>query len=63
MSAKRPYRDAMPWERVVEIMSKDVGSGIDAECFEAVRRWHDRSALASRVEQQLQEVERLISEL
>ncbi len=63
MSAQRPYRDAMPWERVVELMAKDVGSGIDGDCFAALQRWHDRSSMESRVEQQMIEVERLLADL
>jgi putative nucleotidyltransferase with HDIG domain len=63
MSAKRPYRDAMPWEKIQQIMSKDCGAGIDADCFAALQRWHDRHALQSRVEGQLQEVDRVLTEV
>jgi putative nucleotidyltransferase with HDIG domain len=63
MSAHRPYRDAMPWEQIHEIMSRDVGSGIDGECFSALVRWQERNQLDSRVEEQLSEVERLLAEL
>jgi HD-GYP domain-containing protein (c-di-GMP phosphodiesterase class II) len=62
MSAKRPYRDAMPWEKIPEIMEGDVGSGIDAECFKALQRWQDRNAMESRVEEQMREVDRLLAE-
>lgn len=63
MSAKRPYRDAMPWERVQQIMAADAGSGIDPECFAALERWLDRNQLQSRVELQLREVDWLLAEL
>lgn len=63
MSAKRPYRDALPWSRIVEIMSREVGTGIDGECFAALERWQERHPLAPRVEAQLCEVERLVAEL
>lgn len=63
MSAKRPYRDAMPWEKIQSIMAKDAGNGIDPECFAALEHWVDRNSLHSRVEAQLQEVDRLLAEL
>ena len=37
LSAKRPYRDALPKERVLEIISKDVPEALDASCFEALQ--------------------------
>lgn len=63
MSAKRPYRDAMPWEKIQSIMAKDAGNGIDPECFAALEHWVDQNSLQSRVEAQLQEVDRLLAEL
>lgn len=63
MSAKRPYRDAMPWDKIQSIMAKDAGSGVDADCFAALKRWLERNSLQSRVELQLQEVDRLLAEL
>ena len=63
MSAKRPYRDAMPWEKIHGIMSKDTGAGLDPQCFQALARWQDRNQLESRVEAQLCEVDRLLAEL
>ncbi len=38
LSEKRPYREALPTERVLEIMRQDVPHKIDAECFEALCR-------------------------
>jgi putative nucleotidyltransferase with HDIG domain len=63
MSARRPYRDALPWERIQKIMSHDAGEGVDADCLKALERWQDRNSLASRVESQMREVERLLTEL
>jgi HD-GYP domain-containing protein (c-di-GMP phosphodiesterase class II) len=37
LRASRPYRAAMPTERVLEIMGHEVGTGIDATCFEALQ--------------------------
>jgi HD-GYP domain-containing protein (c-di-GMP phosphodiesterase class II) len=33
LSAKRPYRDALPRERVLQIMGADAGAGLCPECF------------------------------
>jgi HD-GYP domain-containing protein (c-di-GMP phosphodiesterase class II) len=63
MSAKRPYRDAMPWERIRQIMSNDAGAGIDPECFSALERWLERNQMESRVQDQMREVDRLLAEL
>jgi putative nucleotidyltransferase with HDIG domain len=63
MSAKRPYRDAMSWEQIQPILNRDAGRGIDAECLRALVRWRERNELESRVDDQLREVDRLLSEL
>ena len=63
MSAKRPYRDALPWDKIFEIMSDDTGRGFDHECVQALARWHDRHQMESRIELQLREVDRLLSEV
>lgn len=62
MSAKRPYRDAMSWDQILDILRKDAGRGIDADCLLALERWHDQTALPSRVELQLEQVEKLMAE-
>jgi HD-GYP domain-containing protein (c-di-GMP phosphodiesterase class II) len=36
LAAKRPYRDAMPIEKVFQIMQKDAPQAIDAECLDAL---------------------------
>ena len=43
LTAKRPYRDAMPQAKALAIMAGDVGTQIDAECFAALK-----AALAGR---------------
>jgi putative nucleotidyltransferase with HDIG domain len=37
MTAKRPYRDAIPEPRALEIMAAEVGTAIDPHCFAALR--------------------------
>ena len=37
LSAKRPYRDAMPMERVFEILDKDADIALDASCIHALK--------------------------
>ncbi|MCA9102186.1 MAG: HD domain-containing protein [Planctomycetales bacterium] len=61
MSAKRPYRDAMSWEEICELLHNDVGAGVDAECVAALEHWLVAGQLESNVDQQLAEVDRLIS--
>jgi putative nucleotidyltransferase with HDIG domain len=36
LSASRPYRDGMPPERVLGIMSREVGTAIDPDCYSAL---------------------------
>lgn len=38
LTAERPYRAAMPVTKALAIMSDMVGSAIDADCFDALRR-------------------------
>ncbi|MGH7555275.1 MAG: HD domain-containing phosphohydrolase [Longimicrobiales bacterium] len=37
LRASRPYRPGMPTERVLEIMGREAGTGIDPTCFEALQ--------------------------
>jgi putative nucleotidyltransferase with HDIG domain len=37
LSAKRPYRDALPTEKVLEIISREVPHALDESCFEALK--------------------------
>lgn len=38
ITAERPYREAIPVAETLEIMSKNVGSAIDADCFKALQK-------------------------
>jgi HD-GYP domain-containing protein (c-di-GMP phosphodiesterase class II) len=38
LTAERPYRTAMPVAKALSIMTEDVGSAIDGNCFEALKR-------------------------
>jgi HD-GYP domain-containing protein (c-di-GMP phosphodiesterase class II) len=38
ITAERPYRAAIPVPKTLEIMAETVGTAIDAECFEALKR-------------------------
>ena len=38
LTADRPYRAAMPVSRAFEIMSRDLGTAIDPDCFAALQR-------------------------
>ena len=35
MSARRPYRDAMSWQQIREILTRDAGKGVDPVCLRA----------------------------
>jgi putative nucleotidyltransferase with HDIG domain len=37
LTAKRPYRDAMPVEKALSIMAKDVPHALDQTCFDALK--------------------------
>jgi len=63
MSAKRPYREAMSWDQIHGILSRDAGRGVDPDCLSALVRWQERSQLGSRIEAQLREVDRALSGL
>lgn len=57
LSAQRPYRDAMDWDTIREIMRKDAGTGVDPDCLRALELWHDQCELLPRVDAQLAAVE------
>jgi HD-GYP domain-containing protein (c-di-GMP phosphodiesterase class II) len=63
LSAARPYRDAMPRERVMGILQKDVGVAICPEAFAALEQWLDRRDFTSRAETQFAALDRLVQEL
>ena len=37
LTARRPYRDALPQEEALKIMAAEVGTAIDPTCFAALR--------------------------
>lgn len=39
LTAKRPYRDAMPVDEALEIMERDSGTAFDARCLDVLRGW------------------------
>ena len=63
MSAKRPYRDAVPLEKIDEILAGEAGRGFDSDCIDALHRWLGHQEFESRIEEQMREVERLLAEL
>jgi HD-GYP domain-containing protein (c-di-GMP phosphodiesterase class II) len=61
LSARRPYRDAMPHERVHEILSKDAGTAVCPECVEALKTYHDQNDIINRVNDQLNQVDQVLA--
>jgi putative nucleotidyltransferase with HDIG domain len=61
LTARRPYRPALPWEQARHLMFADAGRGLDRDCLEALVRWYERAELPSRVEDQWREVDRLMA--
>jgi HD-GYP domain-containing protein (c-di-GMP phosphodiesterase class II) len=61
LSARRPYRDAMPRERVHEILDKDAGTAVCPDCVEALKTYHDRNDIISRVNDQLNAVDHVLA--
>lgn len=57
LTAKRPYRDQMPEEKVRAIMTGDIGTAIDADCLNGLHAWQQRQDTASRVEDQMEQVD------
>lgn len=47
LAARRPYREALPTEKVLEIMRKDAGQALDIECVEALATAISASGSAS----------------
>ena len=63
LSAKRPYRDEMPWDKVMSIMDRDAGTALDPDVYGALKIWQERNQVVSRAEAQLDEIERLVGEI
>lgn len=47
LAAERPYRDAMPLEKVFGIMRKEAPQAIDARCLDALMMHHSSAGLSS----------------
>jgi len=47
LAAKRPYRDAMPLEKVFDIMRKDAPRAIDAQCLDALMMYESHGGSSS----------------
>jgi HD-GYP domain-containing protein (c-di-GMP phosphodiesterase class II) len=63
LTAARPYREGLPVDRVLAMMDADVGEGLCGEAFAGLGAWLDRRSFESRVEMQLEAVDRLVAEL
>lgn len=63
LSARRPYRDEMPREKVIEIMQRDLGKAFCPDSFNALMSWQEKTNITPRVEAQLAEIERLLAEV
>ncbi|MEX2174427.1 MAG: HD domain-containing phosphohydrolase [Pirellulaceae bacterium] len=63
LSAKRPYRDAMPREKIYEILDRDAGVGLCADCIVALKTSQEQNATVSRVESQLDAIEQLVQQI
>jgi putative nucleotidyltransferase with HDIG domain len=48
LRSSRPYRPGLPTERVLSILSEDAGTGIDGDCFAAVRSVLEGSPMEDR---------------
>ncbi len=55
LAARRPYRDAMPREQVEEVLTKEAGTAVCPDCVAALKKYHERSDILSRVNGQLNE--------
>ncbi|MBL8889274.1 MAG: HD domain-containing protein [Planctomycetaceae bacterium] len=60
LTAARPYRDGMPQEKVLAILEKDCGTAVCPEAYSGLLKWIDGRNVASRVEVQLEAVEKLL---
>ncbi len=63
LTAARPYREGMPVEKVLGILNGDAGTAVCGESVAALKTWLDRRGFATRVDAQLEAVNRLVGEL
>lgn len=60
LTAARPYRDGMPQEKVLGILEKDRGTAVCPEAYAGLLTWIDGRNIESRVELQMEAVEKLL---
>jgi HD-GYP domain-containing protein (c-di-GMP phosphodiesterase class II) len=63
LTAARPYRDALPVERVLGLLEKDVGVAVCPVALRALNSWLEHQDFASRVEAQHHALESLLNGL
>lgn len=63
LTAKRPYRDELPLEKVREIMGRDAGKSLCPHSISALHAWQDKTSITPRVEAQLDEIDRMLKSL
>jgi HD-GYP domain-containing protein (c-di-GMP phosphodiesterase class II) len=63
LTAARPYREAVPQERVMEILERDAGAAICPAALAGLKTWLARRDFDDRVESQLRALEQLHEEL
>ena len=63
LTSARPYRDAMPTEKVLRIMRKQAGKTICGESFAALEQVVEREQFENRMEAQLEALAQLAEEL
>ena len=57
LTAVRPYRDALPVDRVRKIMSQDVGSALDPTCYAALEQCLERGMFDANAKEQAEQIE------
>jgi putative nucleotidyltransferase with HDIG domain len=62
LSANRPYRAGMPWEKIQSILHEERGRGLDPECVDALGRCHEPFTAQTRAESQLEQLDKLLTE-
>jgi HD-GYP domain-containing protein (c-di-GMP phosphodiesterase class II) len=63
LTAARPYREGMPVEKACQMLKDDAGVAVCGESVEALEAWLGRRDYTSRIDAQLESVDRLVSEL
>ncbi len=63
LTADRPYRDGMPWEKARAILRNDVGAAFCGDCVEALEAWREKTTVTPRIEAQLEEIDRLVNSI